>query len=48
MLDLLSKIVLDPQAKTFISESKILNSESEKLILNLFKGKYDKNIKKFY
>ena len=47
MLDLLSNIVLDPQAKTFISDSKILDSEREKVILELCKGKIDQNIENF-
>ena len=44
MLGLLSVVVSDPQAKAFISNSKILDSEREKVILELCKSNIDKNI----
>ena len=44
MLSLLSNVVSDDQIKDFIADSKVLDSEREKVILKICKDKIDKSV----
>jgi len=44
MLSLLSNVVSDSQIKDFIADSKVLDSDREKVILKICKDKIDKSV----
>ena len=44
MLSLLSNVVSDDQIKDFIADSKVLDSDREKVILKICKDKIDKSV----
>ena len=44
MLSLLSNVISDDQIKDFIADSKVLDSDREKVILKICKDKIDKSV----